>query len=147
MSTQETPDGINVLNMADQPELTGEIDMLIVQFADQPADVVVDFSGVRFVSSTTLATLLSLRKQIADMDRRLALCAIDEQIWSVFQTTHLDSMFEVAPDVEAARALLKAPPAPAAKAPRKKVRRDVHPLCRRVSLDMVFLLSAKVRVL
>ena len=96
--------------MGDRPELTGEIDVLIAQFADQPTDIVVNFSGAMFAGSTTLERLLSLRKQVTDRGRRLVLCAIDEQIWSVFQATRLDSMFEVAPDVEAAKAILRAPP-------------------------------------
>lgn len=107
MPTQKPPDDVNVLNLAGQPELTGEIDMLITQFADHPTDVVVDFSDTMFVGSTTLARLLSLRKQIADRGRRLVLCAIDEQAWSVFQATRLDSMFVVADNIEAAKAMLE----------------------------------------
>jgi anti-anti-sigma factor len=75
--------------------------------------VVLDLSQTRYVSSIAFWPLLALRRQLADQDGRLLICGLTGAVHEVFTTTKmvssagaLNTPFEMAPDREAAVALL-----------------------------------------
>jgi anti-anti-sigma factor len=75
--------------------------------------VVLDLSQTRYVSSIAFWPLLTLRRQLADQDGRLIICGLTGAVYEVFTTTKmvssagaLNTPFEMAPDREAAIALL-----------------------------------------
>jgi anti-anti-sigma factor len=65
-----------------------------------------DFSLVRHLSSSILATLIKLHKKLQESGGTLALCAIDHDILPVFEVTHLNKILKIYDDRdEAIRAL------------------------------------------
>jgi anti-anti-sigma factor len=65
-----------------------------------------DFSEVKHLSSSILATLIKLHKKLQESGGTLALCSIDRDIYPVFEVTHLNKLLKTFEDRdEALRAL------------------------------------------
>jgi len=62
---------------------------------------------VSFLNSSNIARLLRLRKQLANADRRLIICGVNDQVWGVFLVTGLDKIFEFTNDVATALAAMQ----------------------------------------
>jgi len=108
MGIQEWSDQIVLADLADDPLMADELDLLIEQLAaGRPRDVLIDLRGVTFLNSSNLARLLRLRKGQQDRHRRLRLCEPSDAIWSVFMVTGLDALFEFATSVTTALAELQ----------------------------------------
>jgi len=58
-------------------------------------DVVIDFSHVDIVTSSSLSKLLKLRKLLMDCDHRLMLCSVAAATKGIFSITALDGVFEM----------------------------------------------------
>ena len=69
---------------------------------------VIDFSSVRMITSSNLAKLLKLRRQMNAADSRLVLCGANEQqVWGAFLVTNHDKLFEFTGDVTTALTTLQ----------------------------------------
>lgn len=64
----------------------------------QAPNVVLNFQGVNFLNSSHIAQLLRLRKQLQERGKRLVLCSLSDELWSVMLLTGLDKVFVFAPD-------------------------------------------------
>jgi len=73
-------------------------------------DVIIDFSHVDIVTSSSLSKLLKLRKLLMDCDRRLVLCCVAAATRGIFSVTALDGVFEMLHDVNVAVESLKTQP-------------------------------------
>lgn len=62
------------------------------------AHLIIDFSNVEFISSTFMNRLVELQRSILKSRCKLTLCGLNPIIREVFQITHLDSLFQFAPD-------------------------------------------------
>lgn len=103
-------DDITVCELADEPALSEELSglaSLLEQRPDRASHVVLDFSQVSYVNSSNLGQLLSLRKLLDARQRTMVLCAVSEQVMSVFRITGLQRVFRVAPDTLTALAMLQ----------------------------------------
>jgi len=69
--------------------------------------LIVDFSTVKFLTSSVLGLLIRISKKIYEKGGRLRLCAIDPKIMEVFRITRLDKIFEIFPDLDDALVGLK----------------------------------------
>ncbi len=108
MSIDKWSDSILVVELQDDPSLSDDLAALQEQLdAGAKVDVVIDFSSVHYLNSSNLARLLRIRKQITGSDRRLVLCGIDTNVWSVFLVTGLDKIFECADNVSTALASVR----------------------------------------
>lgn len=67
---------------------------------------IIDFRDVRFLSSEALRMLLGLRSRADRAGAKVALCAIKPELTKIFKLTNLDQLFQMYPDVSAARASL-----------------------------------------
>ncbi len=65
-------------------------------------NLVLDFSNVRFLSSSVLGLLIRISKKIYERNGRLALCNIDSKIYEVFKITRLTKIFDIHKDVREA---------------------------------------------
>jgi len=74
-------------------------------------DVVIDFSHVDIVTSSSLSKLLKLRKLLIDCDHQLVLCNVAHATKGIFSITALDGIFEMADDQFAALTALGNQPA------------------------------------
>ena len=64
--------------------------------------LLLDFSGVTFISSAGLRVLMITAKQCRKQNGKIALAALQPIIQEVFQISRFDSLFEVYPTVRAA---------------------------------------------
>ena len=58
--------------------------------------IVVDFSGVEYISSAGLRVMLTLAKRTKDRNGRLALCVLDRSVRQVFDLAGFTPLFTVA---------------------------------------------------
>jgi anti-anti-sigma factor len=70
-------------------------------------DVVVDFSGVDIVTSSSISKLLKLRKLLGDSGRQLVLCKAAPATVGIFKVAGLDVVFEFIADKSSAIASIK----------------------------------------
>ncbi len=65
-------------------------------------NMVIDFSNVKFLTSSALGLLIRVNKKVRESSGNLRLCSIDPRILEIFRITRLDSVFDIQPDVESA---------------------------------------------
>jgi anti-sigma B factor antagonist len=65
--------------------------------------IILDFSGVKFMASSMLAKLVALQKQVQDFRAKLKLCCVAPEIYEVFKITKLHKLFDIQSDEAAAR--------------------------------------------
>lgn len=80
------------VDIASSPELRGELRVAVE--AKRPR-IVVDLSGVTFVDSSGLATLIEALQGTKRYDGRLALCCLTSTVLGVFELANLDSIFSI----------------------------------------------------
>lgn len=64
--------------------------------------IVLDFSGVRFLSSQALAVLLTLRRKLEAVKGKVVICGLRPDLREIFRITKLEKIFEFQPDEERA---------------------------------------------
>ena len=93
--------------------LAGEIDLhvspivrmsLSRMIAKKPKQLVVDFSGVSYIDSAGLATVIDAMREVEAYGGKFALAALQETVRSIFEMSRLDKVFSIFPDVDAALA-------------------------------------------
>jgi anti-anti-sigma factor len=70
-----------------------ELNALVAR-SDSPA-IVVDFSNVRYMSSSALGMLITLYKRIREKNGQLSLCGIQPGIYEVFVITRLNEILRI----------------------------------------------------
>jgi anti-anti-sigma factor len=107
----EWSEHILISELQDEPQLTEELaaiyERVSAEGAKRPHNVVLNFSGVTYISSSHLAQLLRLRKKLVDSGRALVLCSMSDNVWSVMLLTGLDRVFRFAQDPMTALATLQ----------------------------------------
>lgn len=101
MST-EWSDSIVVADLADEPALSDELNVLIERAVAEPDDrvphVVLNMGQVSYLNSSNIAQLLRLRGRLNECDRSLRLCSVADAVWTLILATGLDRVFQFAPD-------------------------------------------------
>lgn len=80
----------------------------LVACTPEGAPLVLDFSGVVYISSVGLRVLLLAAKQVKAQNGRIAVAALTPIVTEVFQVSHFNLVLAVYPDVAAAVAGLGA---------------------------------------
>jgi len=83
-----------------------EIQDELVRLVDGTPDVklILSFGNVEHLSSAALGMLITLNKKVHGKSGALKLCDIKPQILEVFNITRLNKMFDIQPDLAAAKA-------------------------------------------
>ena len=110
MPVEQWSDQVSLVHLASDPQFTDEMAALESSLKNGARHVVLDFAGVQFLTSSNLARLLKLRKQVADSQMRLILCAGSTKVWGAFLVTGLDKVFEFADSVPIALAMVQMDP-------------------------------------
>jgi len=99
MGIQNLSENVVLVDLPQEPELADELKSVteIVRDRDD-CNVVIDFSGVDIVTSSSLSKLLKLRKVLADCGHRLVFCSVAAPTRGIFKVTALDRIFELADD-------------------------------------------------
>ena len=70
--------------------------------------LLIDFSGLQYISSAGLRTVLVIAKRIKAAGGQLALSSMNPQIAEVFKVSGFDSILDIYPSADAAKAKLSA---------------------------------------
>jgi len=108
MGIQNWSEDILLVDLPQEPEMGDELKTVIATVRDRgDCDVVVDFSNVDIVTSSSLSKLLKLRKLLGDCGHRLVFCSVAAATKGIFTVTGLDGIFEIAADKFVALASLQ----------------------------------------
>lgn len=100
--------GVLTVELPPEPELGTELDIVDeVVRGGACRNVVVDFSVVDIVTSSSISKLLKLNKLLCEFGHRLILCNAAPATEGIFKVTGLDVVFDFADDETAALALIK----------------------------------------
>ncbi len=99
MGIQNLPENVVLVDLPQEPEMADELISVteIVRDRDD-CNVVIDFSSVDIVTSSSLSKLLKLRKVLADCGHRVVFCNVAAPTRGIFKVTALDKIFELADD-------------------------------------------------
>ena len=93
--------------------LKGEIDLHVSPVVTQslnammekkPERIVIDLSGATYIDSAGLAALILAMQTVEAYGGRFFLTGVDETMRSIFETSRLDQIFQIFPDMDAALA-------------------------------------------
>ncbi len=108
MGIQDWSDNIIMVNLVAEPQLGEElktVSSIIRQRKD--CGVVIDFSEVNVVTSSSLAQLLRLQKIVTDNNQQMILCGMSKRTMGIFEVTALEQVFNFAGDTFTALASLQ----------------------------------------
>ncbi|MCX5658248.1 MAG: STAS domain-containing protein [Planctomycetota bacterium] len=104
--SQDLPDGVVAT-------LAGEIDysrspglrnkLLELVAAKKPARLVLDLSGVPYMDSSGVATLVELFQAQRRANAKLVLFGLQPKVKGIFEIARLNTVFSIAPDLEGAK--------------------------------------------
>ena len=99
MGIQDWSDDIILVDLPQEPEVGEELTTVTEMVRDRgDCDVVIDFSGVDIVTSSSLSKMLKLRKMLTDCGHQLVFCSVAPATRGIFMVTGLDGIFEFADD-------------------------------------------------
>jgi anti-anti-sigma factor len=108
MGIQSWSDDIVLVDLPQEPDMGDELKTVIDIVRDRgDCEVVVDFSKVDIVTSSSLSKLLKLRKLLGDCGHRLVFCNVAAATKGIFTVTGLEGIFEIADDKFVALASLQ----------------------------------------
>jgi anti-anti-sigma factor len=108
MGIQNWSENIVVVDLPQEPQLGEEL-KAVTEIACKRGDceVVLDFSEVDIVTSSSLSKLLKLRKLLGDCGQKLILCNVAAATKGIFTVTGIDSIFDMVDDKFVALASLQ----------------------------------------
>lgn len=107
MPIEHWSENVVVVRLADNPHVGDDLDALDQTLQQRRVDAVIDFSGVKMITSSNLAKLLKIRRHVNAAESRLLMCGTNDQVWGAFLITNLDKLFEFTGDVTTALAALQ----------------------------------------
>jgi anti-anti-sigma factor len=108
MGIQDWSEDIILVDLPQEPEMGDELKMVTGIVRDRgDCEVVIDFSNVDIITSSSISKLLKLRKLLADCGHRLVFCSVAAATRGIFTVTGLDGIFEFADDKFVALASLQ----------------------------------------
>jgi len=87
------------VDMHHSPELRSQLQELYKKKANK---LCVDFTKVKYIDSSGIATLIEAMNKLLDAKGELRLASIPKPIFSVFEIAKLDMVFNIFPDVDSA---------------------------------------------
>lgn len=108
MGIQNWSDDVILVDLPQEPHMGEELKTVTGIVRDRGnCDVVIDFSSVDIVTSSSLSKLLKLRKLLADCSHKLVFCNVAAATKGIFTVTGLDGVFELVDDKFVALASLQ----------------------------------------
>ena len=90
------------IDHASATELTASLAPLIGRNADGNAGLIIDFSGVEYISSVGLRALLVAARSIDARGGAIAVAALQPKVAEIFAISRFDKVIDVQPSVRAA---------------------------------------------
>ncbi len=108
MGIQNWSEDIILVDLPQEPELGDELKTATEAVRDRgDCELVIDFSQVDIITSSSLSKLLKLRKLLGDCGHRLVFCSVAPATKGIFTITGLDGIFEIVDDKFVALASLQ----------------------------------------
>ncbi|MGA2679746.1 MAG: STAS domain-containing protein [Sedimentisphaerales bacterium] len=100
MEIRDLSENILLVEAPPEPGLNEELAKTIdtVRERNDGCDLIIDFSHVDIVTSSSLSKLLKLRKLLMDCNHSLVLCSVARATKGIFSVTALDSVFTIVSD-------------------------------------------------
>ncbi len=99
MGIQNWSDNIVLVNLENEPQMSEELRTVTEVACEQGnCDVVVDFTDIKLVTSSNIASLLRLRQVLKDVGHRLVLSGVNQRLAGVFTVAGVEQLFEFADD-------------------------------------------------
>lgn len=108
MGIQNWSEEIVLVDLPPEPEMGEELKTVSEIARDRgDCELVVDFSRVDIITSSSLSKLLRLKKLLSDCGHRLVFCNVAPATRGIFTVTGLDGIFEIVDDKFVALASLQ----------------------------------------
>jgi len=108
MGIQNWSEDIVLVDLPPEPQTADELKSVTEIVCDRgDCDIVMDFSSVDIVTSSSLSGLLRLRKLMVDCGHKLVFCNIAPATKGIFSITGLENVFEIVDDKFVALASLQ----------------------------------------
>ncbi|OQA03045.1 MAG: STAS domain protein [Planctomycetes bacterium ADurb.Bin401] len=99
MGIQDWSENVLLVTVTPEPDMCDEFKMVTDMVRQRKTcSVVMDFSEVDIVTSSSLAQLLRLQKTLDDLDQPFVVCGMSKRTKSIFEVTGLDKVFEFVED-------------------------------------------------
>jgi len=99
MGIQDWAEDVVLVDLPQEPQMGDELKTVTEMVRDRgDCDVVIDFSSVDIVTSSSLSKLLRLRKLMTDCEHQLLFCNVAPATRGIFTVTGLDGVFEIVDD-------------------------------------------------
>lgn len=99
MGIQEWSENVLLVTIAPEPDMCEELRTVTDMVRKSSKySVVIDFSEVDIVTSSSLAQLLKLQKLLDDNNQQFVVCGMSKRTKSIFDVTGLDKVFEFVQD-------------------------------------------------
>lgn len=108
MLIQKISEQVTLVTLPPEPRTVDELKSAneVIRSRDD-CDVVIDFSIVDLLTTTSINKLIILRNALHKRGHRLILCSVSALTKSIFTVTGLDGLFEFADDKNAALAAIE----------------------------------------
>ena len=108
MPIQQWSEGILLVDLADEPQFTDDLQSLGDRIDTRgPACIVLNMSGLSHISSSNITALLRIRRKLAAAHKRMRICCVPDLVWGVILVMGLETVFDFSPDVPSALASLQ----------------------------------------
>jgi anti-anti-sigma factor len=99
MGIQDWSENVILVDIAPEPDFCDELKVVTdIVRQRKSCSVVIDFSEVDIVTSSSLAQLLRLQKVLDDQNQQFVLCGVKPKTRGIFEVTGLDKVFEFVDD-------------------------------------------------
>ena len=99
MGIQNWSEDIILVDLPQEPQMGDELQSVTEMVRDRgDCEVVIDFSEIDIVTSSSLSKMLKLRKLLTDCGHKLIFCSVAPATKGVFTVTGLNDVFEVVDD-------------------------------------------------
>jgi len=99
MGIQNWSENIILIDLPAEPMMGDELKTVTEIVKDRgDCDVVMDFSAIDIITSSSLSKLLKLRKMLLDLDHQLVFCNLAPATKGIFAVTGLEGIFKVVDD-------------------------------------------------
>jgi anti-anti-sigma factor len=99
MGIQNWSENIVLVDLPAEPLMSDELKTVTDIVRDRgDCDVVMDFSNIDIITSSSLSKLLKLRKMLLDWDHQLIFCNVAPATKGIFAVTGLEGIFKVVED-------------------------------------------------
>ena len=96
MGIQNWSDGIVLINLAKEPQMGEELQTAIDLIGEgNYRDIVIDFANADIITSSSIAKMLKLRKELYAHQKQLIFCSVSSQTMNLFRVVALDTVFEI----------------------------------------------------